>query len=59
MEQSFKQLIEKNPASHILCDEMPVGTSGLPTKVLKELSMKIAGANVIKHFSVVINIWAR
>jgi hypothetical protein len=47
IEEGFKQLLEESPQAHIFCDEMPVGNSGLPTRVLKELSKKIPGANFI------------
>jgi hypothetical protein len=59
MKEGFKRVVEKNPQAHIFCDEMPVGKSGLPTKVLKELSKKISGANVIQPFTGVIYIWVK
>ncbi len=54
IEHGLKQLLEENPQAHILCDEMPVGNSGLPTRVLKELSKQIPGANVTQSFISVI-----
>jgi hypothetical protein len=54
MKKGFKNILGENPQAHIICDEMPVGINGLPTKDLKELSKKIPGANIIKPFSYVI-----
>jgi hypothetical protein len=50
MKRGFEKALKENPEAHIFCDEMPVGNSGLPTRVLKELSKKIPGANVIQSF---------
>jgi hypothetical protein len=59
MEEGFKKVLEDNPEAHIFCDEMPVGITGLPTKVLKKMSERIPGANVIIPFPGVIFIWVK